>query len=166
MAEEFAFLSKNHKKQSKCTVRCAVDLNGPSRKTVRYAMVQYGAARHGRQTNSEPLLYRKILKSILTQLEDAQLVKINETNFYFLYGRPKIARRRKVRIFIYKRGYDRFSNRNYSLYQCWARLRLSSTYVASKSSRVKFTKSTKVEICIKQEKIITFKSFCRLTNSI
>ena len=35
-------------------VRCAVDQNCPTRKTVRYGTVRYG---HGRRINSDPLLY-------------------------------------------------------------------------------------------------------------
>ena len=43
------FYEKNTENGQKSTVRCAVDLNGPSRKTVRYG--------HGRRITSEPLLY-------------------------------------------------------------------------------------------------------------
>jgi hypothetical protein len=39
----------------KSTVRCAVDQNGPSRKTVGYGTVRYG---HGQRINSDSLLYK------------------------------------------------------------------------------------------------------------
>jgi hypothetical protein len=47
----FALLRKNHGHGQKSTVRCAVDQNGLSRKTVRNGTVRYGTVRYGTLRN-------------------------------------------------------------------------------------------------------------------
>ena len=68
----------------KSTVRCAVDLNGLSGKTVGYGTVRYG---HGRRINSDSLLYASLFYRVMSYrpILEHKMLKI----LSFLYINPR-----------------------------------------------------------------------------